>query len=372
VVKLKKIAIFLIILLIGISGISAEAISDSALASALINAQSGEIIYQKNSDKRLPMASTTKIMTALLLCEYGNLERSIKVTREMVTVEGSSMGLLPDDIVTLNDLLYGMMLASGNDAANTTAFVVGGTIDKFVNKMNEKAIELGLKNTHFVTPSGLDADEHYTTAYELALLAAYALKNSNFKAAASAKSAVLNYGNPPYRRTLTNHNKLLKTYDGLIGVKTGFTKKSGRCLVTAAERDGKRIVAVTLNDSNDWQDHKNLLDYGFSALKTVTITPKINNLTISVVGGNRKQINAKIPKYSINTLSNKNITTEIKAEKILYAPIKKGQRVGEYNIFADGKLINTFDLYSEQSVEISNVGYFEKIKNNFIYILSSV
>ena len=369
---MKKLALILAVLMIFISGISAEALSDSAAASALINAENGEIIYEKNSDARLPMASTTKIMTALLLCEYGNLERSIKVTREMVTVEGSSMGLLPDDTVTLKDLLYGMMLPSGNDAANTTAFVVGGSIEGFVKKMNEKASSLGLKNTQFVTPSGLDAEGHYTTAYELALLAAYALNNEDFKAAASAKSAVLYYGNPPYRRTLTNHNKLLNSYKGLIGVKTGFTKKSGRCLVTAAERDGKRIVAVTLKDPNDWQDHKNLLDYGFSVLKTYEVIPKEKTVKISVAGGNAEEICVNIPDYFINTVGERKISTEIDAPKILYAPIEKGQKIGKYNIISDGKIVKTIDLCAEQSVKTVSANKFEKIKNNFLYILSLV
>lgn len=348
------------------------AVGDSAKASVVINAENGEIIYSKNADEKLPMASTTKIMTALLLCEYGNADRQIEVTKEMVTVEGSSMGLLPGDTVTLNDLLYGMLLASGNDAANTTAFVVGGSIEGFVELMNSKAKELGLKNTHFVTPSGLDAKEHYTTAYELALLAAYAIKNERFKAASSSKSAVLNYGNPPYRRTLTNHNRLLKSYEGLIGVKTGFTKKSGRCLVTAAERDGKRVVAVTLCDPNDWADHKNLLDYGFTKLKTVTVEPESKTVSIFVVGGSEKEITADIPAVTFNTVGEKEITSKIITEKFLYAPIAVGQKVGKVCYYSNGKIVKEKDICSSVNVKSAETKITEKIKNNFLYILSCI
>ena len=236
------------------------ALSTSAKAAAIINGDTGEVIYEQNANQRLPMASTTKIMTALLLCEQEAFEREIVVTDEMVRVEGSSMGLLPGDRVTYRDLLYGMLLASGNDAANTTAISVGGSIEQFVQMMNNKAAELGLHNTQFVTPSGLDAEGHYTTAHDLAQLAAYALQNQNFAEAAGSDSATLCYGNPPYNRKLQNHNRLLRLSDDVVGVKTGYTKKSGRCLVSAGRRDGKLVVAVTLNDSNDWQDHLSMLE----------------------------------------------------------------------------------------------------------------
>ena len=246
---MKKIVALVIICTI--ISLPVSAVSSSAKAAAVINGDTGEALYAQNADMRLPMASTTKIMTSLLLCEHGNLRNEITVTADMLRVEGSSMGLLPGDTVTLHDLLYGMLLASGNDAANVTAIAISGSVTAFAELMNKRAAELGLKNTHFVTPSGLDAEEHYTTARELALLAAFALKNEEFAKAAASKTATLCYGNPPYKRTISNHNKLLKLYDGAIGVKTGFTKKSGRCLVSAARRDGKLAVAVTLCDPDD-------------------------------------------------------------------------------------------------------------------------
>ena len=263
--------------------IKADALS--AKSAIVLNGDTKEVIFEENSTAQLPMASTTKIMTALLLCENGNLDKEITVTAEMLRVEGSSMGLLAGDKVTLRDLLYGMMLASGNDAANVTAYVLGGTVDGFVKKMNQKAEELGLLNTHFDTPSGLDGETHYTTAYDLGLLACYAMQNEEFYKAASSESATLCYGNPPYKRTLTNHNKLLKTFDGAVGVKTGFTKKSGRCLVSAAKRDGKFVIAVTLCDPNDWQDHKTLLNLGLHSLSVTEIEPEKESYPLTVIGG---------------------------------------------------------------------------------------
>lgn len=373
---LKKIIVFLLAFsvvfsLFWVCSVTASALASSAGAAAVIYADTGEIIFSKNSDRRLPMASTTKIMSALLLCEYGNLDREIKVTSEMVTVEGSSMGLLPDDIVTLRGLLYGMMLPSGNDAANSTAHVVGGSVEGFVDLMNQKAMELGLKDTHFVTPSGLDAEEHYTTAYELALIAANALKNEDFLEAASAKSAVLCYGNPPYRRTLTNHNKLLNSYEGLIGVKTGFTKKSGRCLVTAAERDGKRIIAVTLHDSNDWQNHKELLDYGFSQIKSQDVLPETDNITISVVGGEKGSIKAQIPVVSVNTVGEKKLEIKVLSEDFLYAPIKSGQTVATLCVYSDGLILKKINIKTDESVDVKEINKLEKLKNIFLQILSA-
>ena len=189
----------------------------SAASAILIKADTGDILMEKNAYARMPMASTTKIMTALLVAERGNLEDTLVTTREMVTVEGSSMGLQAGDTVSYHDLLYGMLLASGNDAANTAAIAIGGSLTGFADLMNQKAAELGLTSTHFVTPSGLDDPDHYTTAYDLARLAAYAMENPDFAAAASSKTANLCYGNPPYKRTLSNHHKLLNRYEGCLG-----------------------------------------------------------------------------------------------------------------------------------------------------------
>lgn len=354
--------------------LKASAVSTSAQAAALINGDTGELIYAQNADSRLPMASTTKIMTALLLCETGRLDREITVTKEMVTVEGSSMGLLPGDRVTYHDLLYGMLLASGNDAANTTAISVGGSVDGFVKMMNARAAELGLKNTNFVTPSGLDAEGHCTTAYELALLAMHAMKNEDFAKAASTWTARLCYGNPPYNRSLTNHNKLLKRFEGTVGVKTGFTKKSGRCLVSAARRDGKFVIAVTLNDPNDWSDHENLLEYGFGAVKQTSFLPEKATYTLPVMGGEEKNIKIDIPPYTLNTSGSGKITCSVKLPRFVYAPLAAGDVIGCVEYYYNGRLLEKVPLTAGADIKRVKIektflsGIIENLKEILKYI----
>ncbi len=368
----KIICVGLILFLLSFYPVSA--VSTSARAAVVINADTGEVIYAQNADERLPMASTTKIMTALILCEQNTPEKEITVTADMVRVEGSSMGLLAGDKVTYHDLLYGMLLASGNDAANVTAISIAGSTQKFAELMNKKAKEIGLKDTNFVTPSGLDAEEHYTTAKELALLAAYALKNEQFAKAAASKSATLNYGNPPYRRTLTNHNRLLKTFEGAIGVKTGFTKKSGRCLVSAATKDGKTAVAVTLNDPNDWSDHKELLSYGLDSIKQTRYTPKTSSYNIPVIGGTEESIQVFIEPYTVNTLETANISCEVSLPKFIYAPISKGDELGSITYKMNNETIGEVKLSALRDIPKTEVepDFFEQIKENIFYILKSI
>lgn len=330
-----------------------SALNTSARSAILLNGDTGEVIYGQNEDIRLPMASTTKIMTALLLCENGDFEREITVTAEMLRVEGSSMGLLAGDRVTLHDLLYGMLLASGNDAASVTAYALGGTVDGFVKMMNSRAAELGLKNTHFETPSGLDGAEHYTTAYDLAFLARYALQNRDFAKAAATESAVLCYGNPPYRRTVTNHNKLLQSLDGAVGVKTGYTKKAGRCLVSAARRDGKFLIAVTLNDPNDWEDHRAMLEYGFSRLTSVELNPEGECYSVAVVGGNEAYVSVYAEPLSIGIADSGGIECEIRLPKFVYAPIDKGEAVGTVLYKKNGNTVAVCELCAETDVKAS-------------------
>ena len=347
---MKRIIVSLLCIVAFLNTLTVSAYNISARAAVVINGDTGEILYSQNCDQRLPMASTTKIMTALLLCELGvDLTKEIVTTREMVTVEGSSMGLQVGDTVSYHDLLYGMMLASGNDAANTTAIALGGSVSKFVDIMNERAKTMGLKDTHFVTPSGLDAEEHYTTAYELALIAKEALSNENFAQAASSQSARLCYGNPPYYRTLTNHNKLLKMYDDVIGVKTGFTKKSGRCLVSAAKKDGKFVIAVTLNDGNDWADHRALLDIGLSCIENKTFTAKKSEVSVPVTNGD--VLSVKIPSASINITQNSSVNYVINMPSFLYPTIKKGQQIGSISYYCNGKIVSDLPIVSKKDVK---------------------
>ncbi len=350
---MKKVICLVICIAVYINIFPVSAYNTSAKAAVVIDGYTGEILYSQNCDMRLPMASTTKIMTALLLCELGgDLTQKIVTTREMVTVEGSSMGLQVGDTVSYHDLLYGMMLASGNDAANTTAIALAGSVSGFVDLMNERATVMGLVDTHFVTPSGLDADEHYTTAYELALIAKVALQNEQFAKAASSKSARLCYGNPPYNRTLTNHNKLLKMYDDVIGVKTGFTKKSGRCLVSAAEKDGKRVIAVTLNDGNDWQDHRELLDLGLSLIKSKVFLPEVSE--VFIYSTNDDKISITLPSVSINVTENSRVNYIIKLPRFLYAPAGAQQQIGGISYYCNDNAVYELPITITQNIDYNH------------------
>ncbi len=367
---MKKVFSVLICILLLSNTFFVSANNISAKAAVVIDGHTGEILYSLNCDKRLPMASTTKIMTALLLCELvDDLSKTVVTTREMVTVEGSSMGLQAGDTVSYHDLLYGMLLASGNDAANTAAMAISGSIKDFVDVMNKRAAELGLKNTHFVTPSGLDADEHYTTAYELALIAKEALGNESFANAAASKTARLCYGNPPYNRTLKNHNKLLNMYEDIVGVKTGFTKKSGRCLVSAAQNDGKLVIAVTLNDGNDWQDHRTLLDLGFSLIKSQQFSPPLDNVNIEIASGEFATV--ALPSATLNITEGTKVTYKIDLPKIIYAPIKKGEQLGTINYYGNGNLLIKLPVNSEKTIKQGQnkaVLFFEIFKYMFFEI----
>ena len=371
---MRRFSIFLIVLCFFANQITASALGTSAKGAILINADTCEVIYEQNADSKLPMASTTKIMTGLLLCEYGNFDKEITVTAEMLRVEGSSMGLLAGDKVTLHDLLYGLMLASGNDAANVIAYTLGGTINGFVNKMNSKAEELGLKNTHFETPSGLDGESHYTSARDLATLAAVAMKNEEFAKAVSAKSATLCYGNPPYKRTLTNHNKLLKTYEEAVGIKTGFTKKSGRCLVSAAKKDGKFVIAVTLNDPDDWKDHKNLLEYGLNAVIITEVKPQQNEYSIPVIGADTDSILLKVEPKAFSSLGDGEIHCEVKLPRFVYAPIEENEQIGTVVYSKNNKVIEEVALRSREKIEsqVMKPNILEEFLENFKYIFNNL
>ena len=234
----------------------AEAVEVSATACVLMDADTGLVLYRKNEDQRMLIASVTKLMTALVVLEQGEVDETVTVTAAHMA-EGSSMYLHVGEKLTLEELLYGLLLCSGNDAALALTECAGG-VEPFVALMNEKATALGMKNTHFANPNGLDDEEHYSTAYDMALLACAAANEPTLRRIASTRTAGIG------GRTLTNHNKLLSRMDGCIGLKTGYTKAAGRTLVSCAEREGHRLVAVTLRDGNDWNDHEMLYDRGFA------------------------------------------------------------------------------------------------------------
>ncbi len=232
----------------------------SAAAAVILDGKSGAVLYEKNASLRLPMASTTKIMTALTVINNADVNAVIEVDKKAAGIEGSSIYLRAGEKITVLDLLYGLMLESGNDAATALAIGCFGSEKACVDKMNELCHSLGLIDTHFDNVHGLDSDSHYTTAYELARITSVALKNPLFKTITSTKNYTTSSENPKF---FSNHNKLLRIYDGTIGVKTGYTSLSGRCLVTSAQRDDEMYICVTLNDKNDWADHKSMLDFAF-------------------------------------------------------------------------------------------------------------
>lgn len=348
-------AFFIISFACNFSFASAQGKPDvSAVSAALMVVDTGELLFEKDAYTRRPMASTTKIMTSLIALEEQTPQREITVSADMIQVEGTSMGLLDGDSVTLKTLVYGMLLQSGNDAANVTAIAVGESVENFVRRMNERAREIGMKDTVFETPSGLDSENHASTAYDMALLGCTAMKNPEFVSICSQRSAAVYYGNPPYRRTLTNHNRLLWSYEGAIGIKTGFTKKSGRCLVSAAERDGVCLVAVTLNAPNDWNDHKAMFDYGFSIMERRQIDYDISSLFLKVTGGERDRVGVELaepPTAVMHRDDDAEIRQEIFIKRFEYAPVEKGKIVGEAHYYDGDSLLCTVPiLTAEESV----------------------
>ena len=329
------------------------AVSVSAASAVLINADTGTIIYSKNPYEKRAMASTTKIMTALLTAEAGDLDSKFTADSYAIQVEGTSMGLKQGDIVTRRALLYGMLLPSGNDAANAAAISVSGSMSEFAKLMNGKAEELGLKNTHFVNPSGLDAEGHYTTAYDLAMLTKAALENPVFAGICQKASAQVEFGNPPYPRTLSNSNKMLWQYEGCIGVKTGFTDNARRCLVSAAERNGVRLIAVTLNAPSDWLDHTKMLDYGFTQVQPTEILLP-SPVTVPVVGGTVNSVNLTLSRSLSLPLSPKElqqVAFEVHTEPFLYAGFATGKLAGTAKIYLNGEYKTTVNLVAENGVK---------------------
>ncbi len=264
----KRIAVIVLSIILSLAAVlhtaAASVPGTSAQSSVLLEANERKVLCAKNADAKMAMASTTKIMTALVAVEHCPVSKEITVAPDAVGVEGSSVYLFAGEVLTLSDLLYSLLLASANDAAAAIAIEIGGSIEGFCELMNAKARELGLTSTNFTNPHGLYDEEHYTTAHELAIITAEALSNDTLRNIFATKKITVT---PPRgnARVLVNHNKMLSLYPGAIGVKTGFTKKSGRCLVSAAERDGLTLICVTLNAPDDWRDHTALLDWGFDS-----------------------------------------------------------------------------------------------------------
>ncbi|MBQ9746036.1 MAG: D-alanyl-D-alanine carboxypeptidase [Clostridia bacterium] len=331
----------------------AHALEISALSAVLIEAESGDIIYEKDAHTRRGMASTTKIMTALCAIESMDTGALVTVPPEAVGVEGSSVYLKAGEKMTLEDLLYAMMLQSANDAAEAIAIAVSGSVEAFAELMNAKAAELGLCDTHFENPHGLDGAEHYTTAYELAKIAAHALKNETFARIVSTVKHTIPASEGTQARTLVNHNRMLRQYEDIIGVKTGFTKKCGRTLVSAARRDGVTLVCVTLNDGNDWQDHRAMLDYGFGLYENVRLCEAGELCFTLPVAGSEVQSTACANKDGLCAVLRKThgeITTKTELPRFIYAGQKREAPVGKVRFFCGGRELGSVPLYLKEEV----------------------
>ena len=328
--------------------------SVGAGAAVLLEAESGRVLFEQHAHTRMPMASTTKIMTALVVLEHCALQQTVCVDPRAVGIEGSSVYLYAGEKLTVEQLLYALMLSSANDAAAALAYAVAGSLEGFAALMNAKADEIGVQNTHFQNPHGLDADGHYTTAYDLAVITAYALQNEAFVRIVSTPKKVIPLREQQGARVLRNHNRLLSSLDGCIGVKTGFTKKSGRCLVSAVERDGVRLICVTLDCPDDWRTHTALHQSGFAAYERVTLTEGGACLaTIPVVGGTQNQLYLQTDAGVSVTLPRKRgkIACRISAPHFAYAPVKAGEPMGEAVWTLDGEVIARAPLYAAYGID---------------------
>lgn len=368
-----------LLLILPCFSVSAEAsgVSVSAKSAVLINADTLDVLYNKAEHEKRGIASTTKILTSLIALEYGEPEKEVVADKEAVMVEGTSIGLKAGDKITLKSLVYGMLLESGNDAANVAAFAISGNTTQFAVLMNKYAGEIGMLNSNFTNPSGLTDKNHYSTAYDMALLTSVAIKNPIFRKICSTESAVIDFGTPEISRKFSNHNRLLNEYDGVFGVKTGYTKASGRCLVTACENNGVTLICVTLNAYDDWNDHKKLFDYGFSLYTEIESDVDIKSISVPVVCSDKKSVSVNFSDdFRLNVLKdNPQLTSSVYVEQLLYPPVKKGDIVGEI-IFKDynNKIIAIVPLVSCDNAlalydETEELSIIEKIKK-FIERLS--
>ena len=311
-------------------------------AQSAVVLHNGQILFDKNADMRLPMASTTKIMTAILAIENVKYEDIVKIKNEHCMVEGSSMYLKPDTEKTVLELLKGLLLVSGNDAALALADHVAGDVDSFTALMNKKAKALGLENTHFTNPHGLSHASHYTTAHDLALLMEYCMENELFRKIIAMKSFESDGAQ------LLNHNKLLFTCPGCLGGKTGYTEASGRCLVSCCEREGASLICVTLSAPDDWNDHMSLYDWVYKNYSVRSVTENVS-FTTDVVSGSGDLAHL-VPECEKEVFISDDAILKLEAELpwFTFLPVEKGKKGGLVSIFVDGNRAGEYYLiYSE-------------------------
>ena len=337
----------------------------------IIERNSKKILYGKKENERSKMASTTKIMTALVVIQNTNLNNIVEVSKKAAGIGGSKLKLKKGDKITVKDLLYGLMLKSGNDAAVALAEYVGGSIEEFAKLMNKNAEDLGLNNTHFVTPHGLDDEEHYTTAYELALITDYALKNEVFAEIVKTKSASITVNGQT--RIINNTNELLGNLNGVYGVKTGFTNDAGRCLVTAIKRGDLDIICVVLGSDTKkdrTKDSTKLIENAFKNYKTILLNSKINeefrkwyNMNfnrIYIEKGDENRLALKLEnneeiKYPILKNTDDKIEINIIANLEQKAPIKMNTEIGKLQIKYDNEIIKEISIINTKNIKKKNI-----------------
>lgn len=334
-------------LLAAILFLPCEAHAISAEHGILMDAATSRVLFEKNADARALIASTTKIMTALVVCEQCNVLDRVRIPKAAVGIEGSSMYLREGEVMTVQELLYGLMLHSGNDAAVALAIYCGGTVEGFAQLMNDKAHRLGLTGTHFENPHGLDSPGHYSTALDMAVLAAYAMENPIFVRTVSARSVTA------AGRTLRNHNKLLWRVEGADGVKTGYTKAAGRILVSSATRQGRRLIAVTMNAPDDWNDHAILLENGFKRFSVKKIISEGECLgSIAVAGGDYSDVQLIAGEdFSYALAADERVQVVLQGTGFVYAPVAEGQHAGFAHICVDGESVGKVSMVYGDTVE---------------------
>lgn len=342
-------------------------LAPTAKSSILMDASTGRVLYSENANEKLPMASTTKIMTALVVLDNKDVNEKIKVKKEYVGIEGSSIYLAEDEEISIRDLLYGLMLRSGNDSATALAYEVGGSIEGFSDLMNKKAKSIGATNSNFVNPHGLTEDNHYSTAYDLAIITREAMKHDEFREISKTKTWT---ADREENKHFYNKNKTLWQYEGGNGGKTGFTKVAGRCLVSTANRNGIQLISVVINDSNWFNDCYNMMDYGFENYKSFVIHSKGQFIkSIDLINGGGDKVNVMTKDELIIPLrkeERRNIKIVAKLPSELNAPIKQGENVGYLQVLLDGKLIATTELISKSKVEKKSM------QNKLIKVLQNI
>lgn len=359
---------------------SEEEININSRIAVAYDRVTGSIIWGKDENKRTAMASTTKIMTVIIAVENGNLDDIVTISGKAAGTGGSRLGLKKDDKVSLRDLLYGLMLRSGNDAAIAIAEHIGGSVENFADMMNEKAENLKLVDTHFVTPHGLDDPNHYTTAYELAKITDYALNNDVIKNIVATKYYTINING--YPKSLINTNELLNQIDGIYGVKTGFTNNAGRCLVTAVQRENMDIITVVIQadtKKDRGRDSSKIIKYIFDNYERINLKEVVDREFYNWCLINEERINVKKAKNSnlglkkenlkddtlvIRKISKDNLKVEINAVFEFEAPLKERTVIGKIKVSLDGKIVDIIDIYIEKDIEKKNVVdyFFECVK----------